>query len=119
MVRTYTPAIRFNGVGLRIAGNRIAHTPHTAITGWSNDHIFENNWIHHTCYASNDCGSFYVGRGWAEQGIVVRFNTFDTVRTTESGSESAQLEVNMLCTWTTSSAAWTSTATRSSMRQWA
>jgi hypothetical protein len=83
VVRTYTPAIRFNGVGLLIAGNRIAHTPHTAITGWGNEHVFEQNWVHHTCYASNDCGSFYVGRSWAEQGIVVRDNTFDTVRATE------------------------------------
>lgn len=29
IIRTYTPAIRFNGVGLHIAGNHIANTPHT------------------------------------------------------------------------------------------
>lgn len=110
IIRTYTPAIRFNGVGLLIRGNRIAHTPHTALTGaslvefgvrrnvgqlvlqyllciaptgWGNNHIFENNYIYHTCFASDDCGSWYMGRSWAERGNVVRFNTFDIVRATE------------------------------------
>ena len=83
VIRTYTPAIRFNGVELYIADNNISHTPHTALTGWGNDHVFERNTISNACFASDDCGAFYVGRSWAQRGMIVRSNTFRHIRPTE------------------------------------
>lgn len=83
VVRTYQPGIAFSGVGLHVANNTIAHGPHTGITGSGNNNLFEYNTISHVSFECTDTGAFYVGRSWAQRGNVARFNTFDTIRSTE------------------------------------
>eukprot|EP00040_Diaphanoeca_grandis_P011519 m.59091 g.59091 ORF g.59091 m.59091 type:complete len:658 (-) comp22658_c0_seq1:334-2307(-) len=83
LVRTYQPAIGFNGVGMYIANNSLSHGPHTAITGGGNNNLFEFNLISHVCFECTDTGAFYIGRSWSQRGNVVRYNVFDTIRPTE------------------------------------
>jgi len=85
--RTYTPSVRFSGCGIRVAKNVITNSPHTAISGYGNDHLFENNSIRHACYGSSDVGAFYVGRSWSQRGNIVRFNQFRDIRATEKLSQ--------------------------------
>ena len=83
LIRTYRPAIGFNGVGMYIANNSLSRAPHTAIQGGGNNNLFEYNSIVEASYECTDTGSFYIGRSWSQRGNVVRFNTFDKVRPLE------------------------------------
>jgi len=75
LTRTYRPAIRFTGVGQRVANNRIHDIPHTAILfGSANDCTIELNEIFRVCTESEDAGAIYTGRDWTIQGIVIRHN---------------------------------------------
>jgi parallel beta-helix repeat protein len=83
IIRTYQPAIGFNGVGIYVANNTLSHGPHTGITGGGCNNLFEFNSISHMAYECIDCGALYVGRSWAQRGNTARFNVFDTIRPTE------------------------------------
>jgi hypothetical protein len=41
----------------------------------------ENNVISDMCYETSDVGAFYLGRRWDWRGIIVRDNTFKSIRT--------------------------------------
>lgn len=75
-IRTYQPAVSINGVGNIIDGNNIHDAPHAAILLKGNDHIIENNFIHHVGLETKDSGAFYMGRDFSEAGNIVRHNVF-------------------------------------------
>ena len=75
-VRTYRPAISLQGVGNRIAHNRIHGGPHTGVLFGGNDHILENNEVFNLCWESGDVGAFYIGRDWTMRGHLIRHNHF-------------------------------------------
>ena len=74
IVKTYTPAIRLEGVGNRAAHNLIHDAPHFAISYSGNDQIIEYNEIHHVVQESSDAGAIYNGRNPTEAGNVIRYN---------------------------------------------
>jgi hypothetical protein len=74
--RTYRPAVRVNGVGVRVAHNLMYDAPHTAILLGGNDHLIEFNEIHHVCTETGDAGAFYMGRDLTQRGTVIRYNYF-------------------------------------------
>lgn len=76
MVRTYRPAIRTAGVGVRAAHNVVHDAPHMAIALSGCDHTIEYNEVHHVCMETHDAGAFYMGRDWSMRGNRVRFNFF-------------------------------------------
>lgn len=78
--RTYTPAVSLNGVGCRVANNRIHDLPHTAIQGGGNDHLIEYNEVYRVCQETGDAGAFYMGRDFTQRGNVVRYNYFHDLR---------------------------------------
>lgn len=80
--RTYQPGVGWYGVGNVISGNDIYNAPHVGILGTGNDHTFEYNTVHSVCQEVSDSGAFYTGRSWANQGNVVRYNTFRDIRKT-------------------------------------
>jgi len=75
-VRIYVPALSVSGVGNRLAHNLIHDAPHMAIGLSGNDHTVESNEVHHVCMETHDCGAFYMGRDWSQQGNVIRYNYF-------------------------------------------
>ena len=84
-VRTYTPGVQLDGVGNRVAHNRLHDAPHCAILLHGNDHLIEFNEIDHVVLETHDAGAFYLGRNYTERGNVVRYNYFhhlggDTVK---------------------------------------
>jgi len=81
LTRTYTPGIRWSGVGHWIHGNNLSSAPHAAVLGGGNDLLFEYNQVEHVGFEVDDSGAFYTGRNWAHRGNVIRFNTFSSVRT--------------------------------------
>ena len=83
IIRTYRPAVGFNGCGHYVANNSIFNAPHTGLQGGGVNMLFEFNHLRNMCYETVDVGAFYVGRSWAQRGNVARFNTFDVVRATE------------------------------------
>ena len=72
--RMYTPGIGVQGVGNRVAHNRIHDAPHMAIMFGGNDHLFEFNEIFNVCLESNDAGAIYAGRNWTMRGHQIRYN---------------------------------------------
>jgi hypothetical protein len=43
--RTNRPGVKFNGVGVHVAGNEVFYAPHQAINGVGNNHLIENNYV--------------------------------------------------------------------------
>ena len=80
--RTYTPGIKFGGVGVVVSSNLIYGGPHQGISGTGNNHIFEKNYLSDLCLEVGDSGAFYVGKSWSNRGCIVRENTFENVRPT-------------------------------------
>ena len=89
--RSYTPGIQFSGVGITIARNRVGNGPHEGISGSGNNmHITQND-FHNLCFGSRDASAFYVGRSWAQRGLVVDGNTFENVSALEPTGLGASL----------------------------
>ncbi|MBI4603773.1 MAG: right-handed parallel beta-helix repeat-containing protein [Planctomycetes bacterium] len=74
--RSYRPAVRLEGVGNRVAHNRIHDAPHAAVLYSGNDHVIELNEIHHVVLETSDAGVLYSGYDWTFRGNVVRHNFF-------------------------------------------
>ena len=72
--RTYRAAINIDGVGNRIANNRIEDAPGSAILLHGNDHVIELNDIAQVMQDGNDMGAFYMGRDPTERGNLIRWN---------------------------------------------
>lgn len=70
----YSAGISVNGVGICVRRNLIHDAPHMAILFRGNDHLLEENEIHHVCLESNDAGAIYSGRDWTWRGTVIRHN---------------------------------------------
>lgn len=73
-MRTHAYNLHVNGVGVRLAHNRIGEAPHQAIGLGGNDHLLEYNEVHHAGMESDDCGAFYMGRNPSDRGTVLRYN---------------------------------------------
>jgi hypothetical protein len=68
-----------NGVGQRVAHNRIHEAPHNAILFGGNDHVFEYNDVSRVCLETGDAGAFYTGRNLTTRGTMIRFNHFHNI----------------------------------------
>ena len=85
--RTYRAAVNVDGVGNRIAHNRIYNAPGSAVYLHGNDHLIEYNHIHHTTMETSDMGWFYIGRDASELGNVIRYNFVHHAGVTDDGRE--------------------------------
>lgn len=74
--KTYHYAVRMNGVGNRIAHNKIHDAPHIAIGWGGNENIIEFNEIYNVLLETNDAGAIYGGRNPSMQGNIIRYNYF-------------------------------------------
>lgn len=72
--RTGTPAVHLDGVGNRIAHNRIHEAPHMGIWFMGNDHLIELNEIYDIARETGDVGAIYTGRDYTSRGTVIRHN---------------------------------------------
>ena len=72
--RSYRGAVNIDGVGNRIANNRIEEAPGSAIYLHGNDHVIELNDIAKVMQDGNDMGAFYMGRDPTERGNRIRWN---------------------------------------------
>jgi hypothetical protein len=61
-LRTYQPAIRLGGVGIRVESNDICESGHSGIIVEGNDHSVKRNHLCRLCLESSDCGAIYSGR---------------------------------------------------------
>ena len=76
---SYSAGIEVAGVGQRVVRNEILDAPHLAIHLRGNDHLIENNYIHHVVQDSTDAGAIYAARDWTERGTVIRNNVITDV----------------------------------------
>lgn len=72
--RTYTPAVRLDGVGNRIVHNRMHHIPSSAMRIEGNDHLIEMNEIHHCVFESDDQGGLDMWFNPTYRGNIIRHN---------------------------------------------
>jgi hypothetical protein len=71
---TYGSSLTLAGVGNRAAHNEFFDAPHMAIGIVGNDNIFEFNYVHDVCTASDDSGALYKGRDPSCRGNIIRDN---------------------------------------------
>jgi homoserine acetyltransferase len=76
---TYHPAVSLDGVGNRVAHNRIHDAPHNAILFGGNDHVIEYNDVRRVCLETGDAGAFYTGRNLTTRGTIIRYNSFHDI----------------------------------------
>jgi hypothetical protein len=74
--RTYTPALRLDGVGNRVAHNLMYDGPSSAIRVNGNDHLIEYNEIHSMAQESDDQGAIDMYGNPTYRGIIFRYNYF-------------------------------------------
>lgn len=63
-----------NGVGTRIAHNKIAYGQAEAIYYRGNENVIEYNDIGFVCQNTADQGIFHTGRDWTQRGNIIRYN---------------------------------------------
>lgn len=73
-LKSWHPGIQVQGVGQRVAHNRIHHAPQYAISYEGNDHVFEYNEMHDLCLEMSDVGVIGCGTDWTFRGNVIRHN---------------------------------------------
>jgi len=78
---TYGSNLTLAGVGNRAAHNEIFDAPHMAIGIVGNDNIFEFNYVHDVCTASDDSGALYKGRDPSCRGNIIRDNFWKDIGT--------------------------------------
>ena len=71
---TYTPAVLFRGVGIRVAHNLISHVNSSAMRIEGNDCIVEYNDVHHVVEESDDQGGVDMFGNPGYRGNVYRYN---------------------------------------------
>ncbi len=76
---TYTQAIALNGVGNRVAYNRMYHCPTSVMTIGGNDHVIEFNDVHDAVQESDDQGGFCMWGNPTFRGNIYRYNRFRNV----------------------------------------
>ncbi|HOZ50110.1 MAG TPA: right-handed parallel beta-helix repeat-containing protein [Candidatus Hydrogenedentes bacterium] len=74
LLKNWQPAIRVQGVGQRVAHNRIHHAPQYGISYEGNDHVFEFNELHDLDLEMSDVGVIGCGTDWTCRGNVIRHN---------------------------------------------
>jgi hypothetical protein len=84
---TYRPAVQVDGVGQRVAHNRLHDAPHNAILWGGNDHLFEYNEVYRVCLETGDAGAFYMGRNLTTRGTVIRYNHFRDIARALAGQK--------------------------------
>jgi len=72
--RTYTPAVSTDGVGTRIAHNRIHASPGHALRIEGNDHLIEFNEIYDVVRETDDQGGLDMWFNPTYRGVVIRYN---------------------------------------------
>lgn len=82
--RSYRPAVHLTGVGNKVLNSEIYNTPSMAILMHGNNHLIQNNYIHHACLEVEDQGAFYYGRNPSECGTEIKENIFAFIPDTYS-----------------------------------
>ena len=76
-IKTYSPAVKLDGVGHIVRRNGLSNGPHCAIFFTGNDHLIENNHISHVCLNTSDAGAIYCGRDWTMGGTIIQKNSIE------------------------------------------
>ena len=77
--KTYASGISLHGVGNVAANNEIYNAPHMGIFYEGNEHLIENNYLHHVVRHSSDAGAIYAGRNLSFYGNVLRCNVISDI----------------------------------------
>ena len=78
-VRTYSPGIQAEGVGITIRNNYLHNIPHMAIRLLGNEHIIEYNEFFKIGEQTGDSGVIYIGKDWTMRGNTIRNNYFHDI----------------------------------------
>lgn len=78
--KTYSPAVRFDGVSNKMSHCSISDAPHEAVEFKGNNLIMEYCDIENVCNDTADCGAIYMGRDWTRRGCEIRYNYFHNIK---------------------------------------
>jgi len=74
ITQAFSGAVWCEGVGNRIAHNRIHNAPFSGIQFYGNDHVFEYNDLYDLAHESGDVGGINTGGDYSDQGTMIRHN---------------------------------------------
>ena len=77
--RTYTPAVRLDGCGSRIAHNLFERMPSSAMRVNGNEHLVELNIVRHVVQESDDQGGVDMFGNPLYRGVVIRWNHWSDI----------------------------------------
>lgn len=83
-VPNYNPAVSIYGVGNKVLHNNLYNSPQMLVSLSGNDHLIQDNWIHHGVLDNSDAGAFYTGRNWTDRGNVINRNWFSDIGTNDN-----------------------------------
>jgi hypothetical protein len=75
----YNPAVRLDGVGLRVSHSLIHDCPHGGLGYAGNDHTIEYCEFTRIGYDAGDTGTIYTAMDWTYRGHVIRHNRFHNI----------------------------------------
>lgn len=91
--RTYTPAVRLDGCGNRIAHNLFEDMPSSAMRIEGNDQLIELNLIRNVVQESDDQGGLDMWGNPLYRGVVIRWNRWSDIRGgTHTGAAGVRLD---------------------------
>jgi hypothetical protein len=91
--RTYSPAVRLDGCGNRIAHNLFENIPSSALRIEGNDQVIELNIIRNVVRESDDQGGLDMFGNPLYRGVVIRWNRWSDIRGgTENGAAGVRLD---------------------------
>jgi hypothetical protein len=91
--RTYTPAVRLDGCGNRVAHNLFEDIPSSALRIEGNDQIIELNIIRNVVRESDDQGGLDMFGNPLYRGVVIRWNRWSDIRGgTQNGAAGVRLD---------------------------
>lgn len=91
--RTYTPAVRLDGCGNRVAHNLFENIPSSALRIEGNDQIIELNIIRNVVRESDDQGGLDMFGNPLYRGVVIRWNRWSDIHGgTQNGAAGVRLD---------------------------
>ncbi len=74
ITQAFSGAVFCEGVGNRVAHNKMHDAPFSGIQYYGNEHVFEYNDIYDLAHESGDVGGINTGADYSDEGTMIRYN---------------------------------------------
>ncbi|KAK7496400.1 hypothetical protein BaRGS_00012322 [Batillaria attramentaria] len=76
-----------DGVNTKVIYNHFHHGKYTGVRFFGNDHLIQNNHVHHMCTDTSDCGAIHTNGHWTYRGNLIEKNHIHHVLRNKPGPD--------------------------------